>query len=161
LHLTEPKALFNLLLARFHKEIFLSAILRRIQLIISEYKLPLYVTEGLKDHKGEGMWETLLHHSQNHAVSVILVFLEILVQLLDYIETLDHQLFALLLSLGEEVGAEDDLGVVDCEHLELVLGLIDCMLDLHFEDADVVFAICEFFFLIHEHPPAHLYLRNT
>jgi hypothetical protein len=119
------------------------------------------VTEGLKDHKSERMWETLLHYSQNHAVSVILVFLEILVQLLDYVETLDHQLFALLLSLGEEVGAEDDLRVVDCEHLELVLGLIDCMLDLHFEDADVVFAICKFFFLIHEHPSAHLYLRNT
>jgi hypothetical protein len=161
LHLTEPKALFNLLLARFYKEIFLSAVLRRIQLIISKYKLPLYVTEGLKYHKSEGMWEALLHHSQNHAVSVILVFLEILVQLLDYIETLDHQLFALLLSLGEEVGAEDDLRVVNCEHLELVLGLIDCMLDLHFEDADIIFAISEFFFLINEHPPAHLYLRNA
>jgi hypothetical protein len=124
LHLIEPEALFNLILAGLHKELFLSAVLRRIQLIISEYELPLNVTEGLKNHKSEGVREPLLHHSQHHPISVVLAILKILVQLLYYVETLHHQFFALLLTLGEEVGPEDDFGVVDGEHLKLILGLI-------------------------------------
>jgi hypothetical protein len=72
------------------------------------------------------------------------------VQLLNYVKTFNHQLFALLLSLGEEVGTEDDLWIVDGKHLKLILGLIYCMLDLYFEDADVVFEVSEFFFLIHQ-----------
>jgi len=75
------------------------------------------------------------------------------VQLLNYVKTFHHQLFALLLSLGEEVGAEDDLWIVDSKHLKLILGLIYCMLDLYFEDTDVVFEVSEFFFLIHQESP--------
>lgn len=119
------------------------------------------MTERLQNHKSERVWEPLLHHSKYHTVSVVLVILKILVQLLNYVKTLDHQLFALLLSLGEEIGAEDDFWIVDCEHLKLILCLIYCMFDLHFVDADVVFEISELFFLVHQESPAQLYLRNT
>lgn len=74
-------------------------------------------------------------------------------QLLNYVKTFHHQLFALLLSLGEEVGTKDDLWIVDSKHLKLILGLIYCMLDLNFEDADVVFEVSKFFFLIHQESP--------
>ena len=70
-------------------------------------------------------------------------------QLLNYVKTLYHQLFALLLSLGEEVCTEDDLWIVHSEHLKLILGLVYCMFDLYLEDANVVFEVSEFFFLIH------------
>ncbi len=140
--------MLNLIFASLYKKLFLSTIFRRIQLIVSEYELPLNVTERLQNHKGERVWEPLLHHSKYHTVTVVLVILKILVQLLNNVKTLDHQFFALLLSLGEEIGAEDDFWVVDGEHLKLILCLIDCMFDLHFVDADVVFEISKLFFLV-------------
>ena len=161
LHLIEPKSLFYLVFARLYKELLFGSVLSRIQLVVREYVLPLDVTEGLEDHERDRVGEALLHHGQHHAVSVVLVFFEVLVQLLNYIVAFHHQLLALLLTLGQEVCAEDDFGVVDSKHLELILCLVDGVLDLDLEDADVVFATRKLFFLIHQHFPAHLYLRDA
>jgi hypothetical protein len=53
-------------------------------------ELPLDMAKGLQDHKSEGMREALLHYGEYHPISVILILLKILVELLNYIETLDH-----------------------------------------------------------------------
>lgn len=123
--------------------------------------MPLYVTDRFQHHERERMREPLLEHRHHHSIHHVLVFLEVLVQLLNDVESLNHQLLALHLGLTHKVQAKHDLRLVDIEHLKLVLALVLRLLYLDLDHPDVIAPLCKLFLDVYEEGAGHLYLGQA
>jgi len=83
------------------------------------------------------------------------------VHLLYQVKPLDHEFLPLLLSLTEEVRSEDDLRLIQGEHLELVLDVILSVFNLDFKYPNIISSIAEILLYVCQQLLAHFDLWQT